>query len=142
MLKNQFLKQSALFDDTISHIDTSSDCSNIIHKRAVTSIIPNDTKKISNFSNNYNYKQYVTFSEKPQQLLKEARMSLSNGYEFVTTYRGKTIKHKVLSDLGEKTLFTYLENNEVLVMSECIELSKYKEAIDNHLLNRSNLTAC
>lgn len=51
MLKN---KNLVLFDDSISHINTSSNDSNIVHKRAVTSIISNDSKitlKVKNRNN-------------------------------------------------------------------------------------------
>ena len=60
-------------------------------------------------------------------------MSFSDGYEFIGSYRGLTIKHKVLSDLGETTLLTYLENNDVLIMSENVDIAKFEKEIDVYL---------
>jgi hypothetical protein len=51
MLKNQNIQNSFLFDDSISSIDTSSNNSNVVHNRAVTSTMSNNTKNtIKNFS--------------------------------------------------------------------------------------------
>ncbi|MCW8895186.1 MAG: hypothetical protein OQK48_07885 [Sulfurimonas sp.] len=48
MQENQNIQKSVLFDDLIPYIKTSSNNSNAVHKKFVTSTISNNSKKLLN----------------------------------------------------------------------------------------------
>jgi hypothetical protein len=88
MLKNQNTKNSALFDDSTSHINTSSNNSNIVHKQTATSTVSNDNKK----------------------LLKSEKQSLLVKNGIAISRRHKELRESELSGVRNKELRTELRD--------------------------------